>query len=66
MSTFTAAIAEGLGYCCAARFFSLYTNNEQIAARLGYSARTVRRHRACAGACNKCKEKRDGDNTRIA
>ncbi len=66
MSTFTASITQGLGYCCAWRFFSLYRNNEQIAARLGYSARTVRRHRASAEACSKCKEKHDGDNTRTA
>lgn len=41
-------ITDSLGYCCEKFFFDRYPNNELIAARLGVSERTVRRHREAA------------------
>lgn len=41
-------ITDSLGYCCEYYFFRRYKNNDLIAARLGVSERTVRRHREAA------------------
>ena len=38
-------ITKGLGYCCEGLFFSLYNNADLIAARLGVTSDTVRRHK---------------------
>lgn len=38
-------ITKGLGYCCEGLFFSLYDNADLIAARLGVTPDTVRRHK---------------------
>lgn len=51
-------ITDSLGYCCEWFFFDHYQDNELIAARLGVSERTIRRHREAAekdvGYCNNC------------
>lgn len=38
-------ITKGLGYCCESLFFSLYSDADLIAARLGVTVATVRRHK---------------------
>ena len=35
-------VTEGLGYCCLYAFFSLYTETELIALRLGVTSRAIR------------------------
>ena len=59
-------IVEDLGYCCEWKFFALYHDTDLIAARLGVSTRTIRRHKAAAAEgelrcedsanCMKCKK----------
>ena len=41
-----ASLIRDLGYCCEARFFSLYRQTSLIAARLGVSDRAVRYRKA--------------------
>ena len=50
-------ITDGLGYCCEWKFFSLFSNCETIADRLGVTARAVRKHKAAFQAGDlKCKD----------
>ena len=57
-----ASLVRELGYCCEARFFSLYRQTGLIAARLGVSDRAVRYRKAMFKAgllpyCAKCQSK---------
>lgn len=51
-------ITKSLGYCCEWKFFSLFSDCELIAARLGVTDRGVRKHKArfVAGSmqCERC------------
>lgn len=47
-------ITDGLGYCCEWYFFSLYHDTSLIAARLGVSERSIRRHKAAELCCQDC------------
>jgi len=53
-NTITSMITRDLGYCCEWYFFSRYHDTELIAARLGVTARAVRKHKAAELKCQDC------------